>query len=151
MEQKCEWCNKVKKITVHHVKDRLGAKEKIYINDHLVFITMNVCRPCHDEIEADYELTCKVVLLKKYVRENILGGIEHNIPVRMSYIRNKTECIYTRKWLEKKIRNVHGRLKCDKSCRIGLYYTRQMNTKPYRECIMKLAIALNDIRVIQRK
>lgn len=151
MERKCEWCNKVKKNTVHHVKDRLGVKEEIYVNGHLVFTTMNVCRQCHDEIERDYELIGKVVTQQLFRREGTLGGIEHNIPIRMSYNRNKRERRNTRKWLQKKIQKVHGRLGHDKSCRSGLYYTQQMNIKPYRECIMKLAIALNDMRVIERK
>ena len=66
----------------------------------------------------------------------------------MSYIRSRAECDITTLWLQKKIQKVHGRLQCDKSCRTGLYYTQQMNTKPYRECIMKLAIALNQTHLI---
>jgi len=147
---KCQWCNEIKRLTTHHVKNRLGDREEFYgRNNNIRNMVMWVCRSCHDEIERDYELVGKVILIHDCERENTLSGIEHNIPVRLHYLKNGNMTYnITKSWLEKKIINVYRRSTHDKSCHMGLYNTQYNNTKKYRMTIMKLAIALNDTRLL---
>jgi len=54
----CPHCNKIKRLTTHHVKNRLGEKEKYYgKNNNIRNVHLWVCRECHDKIEEDYILT----------------------------------------------------------------------------------------------
>lgn len=149
----CQWCNKIERLTTHHVKNRLGDKEEFYgRNNNIRNIMMWVCRSCHNEIEMDYELVGKVYRKNEYEKETTLGGIEHNIPVRMKYMKKgKMGRNMTKRWLEKKIFKVYRKSRHDRSCHIGLYYTQYNNTKKYRITIMKLAIALNETRLIYSK
>ncbi len=148
MYKRCEWCNKIRHITIHHVKDRLGDKEIFFIHGKQIFRTIGVCRPCHDEIERDYELIGKVILQEFFKRESNLDGIRHNLYVRMTDIYTKSSQRETRLWLIKKINRIYNKMLQDKKCRIGLYYEQEQNKQKYRELIMILAIALHDIRYI---
>jgi len=147
----CEWCHKRRDLTTHHIKDRLGNKEEIIMNGYYIMLTMEICRPCHDEIERDYELTGKVTLEKSFMRENTLEGIEHNIYPRMSFLdqRKEHDIKYTTTWLEKKIGDVYRMGRRDRSCNVGLYNTKIKNQEKYSKLIMKLAIALNDMHTMK--
>lgn len=53
--KKCEWCGKRKKLTKHHVKNRIGDKIfTINKNKNLRPYVIPLCRECHDYIENDY-------------------------------------------------------------------------------------------------
>lgn len=137
----CEWCHKIRDLTTHHIKDRLGNKEEILMSGYYIIQTMEVCRPCHDEIERDYELTGKVIPSMLFVRENTLYGIEHNLYPRMANLdqRKKHDIKHTTLWLEKKINFVHKKSRRSQS----------ENKDKFSNLIMKLAIALNDIHTMK--
>jgi hypothetical protein len=145
---KCEWCNEVKNLTTHHIKNRLGEKEVVWKYGKFIQNTMRVCRSCHNEIEIMYELETKVVLKESFKKEDTLEGILHNMYFRMSNIDTKAKRCDTSHWIERKIVRTHRKLNNDKSCHIGLYNTIERNRLPYRTTIMTLAIALNDLKHI---
>lgn len=138
----CTWCNEFKKLTTHHIKNRLGDKEEIYDSRmRLKFITMWVCRKCHDEIESDYILTGRVIPSEVYMKETTLYGIENNLYVKMSLLNDfgGDSRRLTKEWIEKKIDRVYNKS----------YYAH--NKQKHINLIMKLAIALNDIHVLYPK
>lgn len=141
MEGKCFWCNQYKKMTIHHIKNRLGDKEEMYVCGRTVQLVIRVCRKCHNEIERDYELTGRVIPLEVYKKESTLKGIENNLYVRMSLLHDlgRDNRRLTKIWIEKKIDRVYNKS----------YYTT--NKQQYSNLIMKLAIALNDIHTLYPK
>lgn len=149
--KKCEWCNTVRHLTTHHIKNRIGEKESVYIKGKLIEHTMRVCRPCHDEIERMYEFETRVVLHDPFKRENTLSGIRNNLYLRMADLDEQHKIDKAEYWLKKKMYVLHGRMHHDKSCRLGLYYTKERSKRPYRMLIMTIGIALNDIKVINSR
>ncbi len=148
---RCEWCNEFKRLTTHHIKNRLGERESVYVNGELKEVTARICRECHDEIERMYEFETRVVIDHGCKRENTLDGIRNNIYFRMGNIETRAKREETEYWLQKKMHKVHWKMKLDRSCHIGLYNTIERNRLPYRKLIMTLGIALNDIKVIKNR
>ena len=140
---KCNWCNRDRKLTIHHIKNRLGEKEQIYKwNGKLIDVTTRICRPCHDEVELDYQLTGRVVLKTSFMRENTMKGIENNLYERMKFLdqKHEHELKFINKWIDKKMSKVIGRARYDHG------YPLKIGLDKYCDLMTKLALAKNDIR-----
>lgn len=90
---RCEWCNKIRKLTKHHVKYRHGEKIQYYNGKTIIPYIQHVCESCHIEIEDDYVLTGIVVKDVVHIMEGIRNAMNNRH--------------HTKKWYRKKIDTVY--------------------------------------------